>query len=388
MKIIDLTADKEIPAQQGGRVIDLTKALDGTHAAQPAGSPPGQPPPSSKSLTRDESRNAERRRQEEIDAEIDLAFGADPPPESPPASQKAPENPAEPPNPCTAASEPSAEDEVIDLEDPVLPEMPEALALDQAAEGIIELTDIVPPDAPRDEACAPVASAAEADAPIELVDVVTPDRPAPAAAGDEIIELVDVVDEIIELEDVVQLGSPPEEEIIELTDIVKPGDLAAKAAAPAGAAPQAQMAEIKGRATHSDAPADEIDLVELDRLIPVDDEPDDEQVIQLADHRKGDRPETGFAMNLDEAPTATANADKANPLEVIGMELNRVDPEARGLSPEAIEAAIEKILYTKYADRIEHLIAIAVEKAVTREIEQIRREFVDDAGLGGEDDER
>jgi hypothetical protein len=42
-----------------------------------------------------------------------------------------------------------------------------------------------------------------------------------------------------------------------------------------------------------------------------------------------------------------------------------------------LEKAVEKILRTKYAETIEALIAKAVEKVVTRELESIKRSLMD-----------
>ena len=48
------------------------------------------------------------------------------------------------------------------------------------------------------------------------------------------------------------------------------------------------------------------------------------------------------------------------------------------MTDQEVEAAVERILKTKYAETIERLIANAVEKAVSREIENLKRTMLDD----------
>jgi 23S rRNA maturation-related 3'-5' exoribonuclease YhaM len=51
--------------------------------------------------------------------------------------------------------------------------------------------------------------------------------------------------------------------------------------------------------------------------------------------------------------------------------------EQQILSDKEIERTIEKIIQSKYADTIERMVAHAVEKAVTQEIEKIKRSLPD-----------
>ena len=70
------------------------------------------------------------------------------------------------------------------------------------------------------------------------------------------------------------------------------------------------------------------------------------------------------------------------PAEETGTFTREVEEETgrnvRTLTDQEIEAAVERILKTKYAETIERLIANAVEKAVNREIEILKRSMLDD----------
>jgi hypothetical protein len=432
-KIIELTPDKEIPAHAGGRIFDLTKALDTNRPLQP---PRPESRDSSNAVAADATAKAKLFKEAEIDDEIDKAFDVVQPvvnwldpEEEPDRATELPEPPLPAaivrPSPSDRASEaqpleydpeltkvaesrvPDAE-EIIELEEIVSP------ALESAAddEALIDLIDVVEPidSPPARWISGKLLPGAAADSEIiDLVDIVAPEQPS-TPEDDAFIELIDMVsiealptdaeEEIIELVDVVSFEAAPtdaEEAIIELVDVVSfealPDEEAqeqiinlVESVSSAESAPSA----FPGEENAPEARIEEVDLIELDRLLQTEeDRPDTgEQVIQLDEHRKVELPEPEITLSLDDAPSENPADPPMLPMELIGIEVSKTLPEAAGLSSQAIEAAIEKILLTKYAGHIEHLIAAAVEKTVTREIEQIKREFMDEIDLRGSDDER
>ena len=359
LKIIDLTPDQEIPESEGGRIIDLSKTLDDNRT------PPSlQPTPAESTAFPDstpdtEARKARLLKQAQIDAEIDRAFGDTEPVEISAGSKPPPlertEFP-EPPAPERNVLPPDSE-EIIDLEEMVLPETLRGPVLFDPAQEIIDLTDIIRSGAPRIEPPgAAMSSAAAADEIIDLIDVVTPASPADDSQ-DEIIDLIDVV-----------LPGNRKEEIIDLVDIVQPAEMARA---------NAQRASVD-----SESWMIENNLLPLD-LLPPDEEdrlPEKQPTGQSTEHRGADVPKLDIA-------SAESDDNSAIPVKTTGIELDQAQPQALVLPQETLEAAIEKILLTRYADRIERLIAIAVEKAVNREIEQIKGEFMDEVDLRGDEDE-
>lgn len=248
-------------------------------------------------------------------------------------------------------------------------ELDAAMSPEPEEEGIIELTDVADPaDAGATES-APAAD--EAQDVIDLVDMVPQEEMENAGPSDD------------------------DEGLIELTDIVAPDEIDALS----------KGVEEETRAGRDDFAADEIDaLFDDDDLLeeahpdtgapamdeiaigsipPMDemDAADEEQVIQLSNVVKKSPQEEKLPI---EKVKLGAEEDIANhhiPLEeqeaaeALGLDLEK---EAKAAGDKEIEAALEQILQTKYADILEQLIASAVEKAVTREIENIKRDLAED----------
>jgi hypothetical protein len=97
-----------------------------------------------------------------------------------------------------------------------------------------------------------------------------------------------------------------------------------------------------------------------------------DQVIQLVDIlRPSDgQPSAEASTQMDPSPDASATAE--------GQQDQKDDIDLEVSRNKQIEAAVEHVIRTKYADTIEKLIAIEVEKAVTREIENLKRTLSDD----------
>lgn len=119
-------------------------------------------------------------------------------------------------------------------------------------------------------------------------------------------------------------------------------------------------------------------------IAPVEEITDDqEQVIQLADILSASKTQQPNAEHAPISPEEDMDAPPVNLETQDATAALDVDPTNKTMEGDAlfedkkIEAAVEKIIRTKYADKMEQLIASAVEKAVTEEIENIRRSLSD-----------
>ncbi len=246
---------------------------------------------------------------------------------------------------------------------------------------------------------------------IELTDIVDPAELQVSAVtedlGDEdILELTDIVDP-----DELQVGALTEDrdddDILELTDIVDPAELEA---APAQPAPQASGRieglgdQGAGQATDEspleaqppdiqplpEEPGQEqtepADAISIGAIPPFEDEgPHENSVIQLSDVLNQSAPkEERVPIEQIKVGAEEELAQQSISLEAeltadsLGMDLEKEAwEEDKTVTDREIEAAVERIIQTKYTETIERLIAKAVEKAVTREIENIKRAMLD-----------
>jgi hypothetical protein len=315
---------------------------------------------------------------------------------------------------------PSGEEEtIIDLLDIVTPEDSQLIGLkseDNADDAVIELTEIL--DIPAD-------TAEGDDEIINLTEAVEQDETANAellptdAIPDEDVE------EVIELND--QLDIPvadetEEDDNIGMIDSESPEDESAgtdhtiediaEEPAPDDTAPLEIEAsdvpvtdefeeDVLLDGTPDISVAVEPDLLEADtnemmtaetdrddqsgdetiEMAPTDQEP--EQIIQLADVLNSSQTDGlmdgDVQLDIDEAledeeelsePDATAS--------VLGIELDDIqDQQLMPLTDKEIDDAVERVIQRKYGASIEELIANAVEKAVSREIESLKRSIMD-----------
>jgi len=220
-------------------------------------------------------------------------------------------------------------------------------------EEIIELTD---PIAPYDDEVKEQAGEEEDDVDgiIDLIDAVTED--------DDIIELFDVAadddEDIIELLDMAEDEPSGREAVIELTDVVEfpAGD--------AGMTPADDSSEVLDRLLEEalelnrpGEPAEDIGSVDEDDLTEA-------LGIELSDDfHPGDytaRPGAEVPGETQQAPDAPHShaADDTEPLPAV--------------STEQLEAAVERVILKLFSEKIEKLMVDAVEKAVTREIDNLR----------------
>jgi len=102
----------------------------------------------------------------------------------------------------------------------------------------------------------------------------------------------------------------------------------------------------------------------------------------VADQAEPEEEEEGLLSLTDVLNRSAADAAKKPPVERVGSVIREVEEDTgkdvRTLTDNEVEAAVERILKTKYAETIERLIANAVEKAVNREIENLKRTMLDD----------
>lgn len=125
------------------------------------------------------------------------------------------------------------------------------------------------------------------------------------------------------------------------------------------------------------------DTMDIEPITPLaDNNAEQEQVIQLADVLSASkRPplsehsQLSSGEDMDDLPVGSETQDETNGTAPKPEEETADDSAL--FEDKKIEAAVEKIIRTKYADKLEQLIASAVEKAVTQEIANIRRSLSD-----------
>ena len=409
-KVIDLTPEMVLSADASGKIIDLTNVLH-SQAAQPEQTAPRPPEPSTSVQPQADRRNsaADDFEPAVIEEEVDAAFEAFQDSTSTVAKQQKSETEDEKLQELTEMADSAVRQAATEAATPAMSEAtaePLQTVDDSPASLQSSRPDPQTPNAAAELARQPVESdpsqheftAGPTDEndeePIELTDTVDPElvqmaKPAQrldqGSGEDEVIDLLEVVnpaeltdqsadqeampaesgdDEIIELNDIVdptELGLPAlsvddTEEVIELTDIVDPQEL-----------PPASLVSKSGPTPDADLNAND-------------------QVIQLADVlntvRRNDEPRSdGITMGLDEDLAADASAKAEDDgAGALGLELDKEFSEgSTAVADKEIEETIERIIRTKYAQQIERLIAQAVEKAVTREIKNIKRAIMDDS---------
>jgi dihydroneopterin aldolase len=234
----------------------------------------------------------------------------------------------------------------------------------------------------------------EVDEIIELSDIVDrgelqTDRLYSDQEDDEIIELTDIVDPA-ELKVPAIVGAPDDEEIIELTDIVDPAELEAPLVDEES--PQREPAEILAVAgavaqgTEQWGARTTLDPIPIGAIPPFEDEPQTEEglvrltnVLNLQTSEGQRLPIEQIKMGAEEElATQAISLEAEDRAEALGLSLEKEpQEESSKLKYRDIETAVERVIEKKYAATIEHLIAQAVEKAVTREMESIKRAMLD-----------
>lgn len=412
--IVELTPDMELPEDADVKIIDLTDAIDGPAdiPETPAAAQSTADTPAEEEVTESQSAGHVDDATS-IEQEVDAAFDAVQAPNQQPAPEEI----------SGASKEPdSTDEELLDRLSDIPRRVDEAMEnakTDEAAEEQIaaEAAPALPPAGDAGDITADDAGDTKDDDIIELTELVDPadlETDDFLMDDEDIIELTDIIDPAELL-----VGAAAEETdddgIIELTDIVDPAEL--QAAFPEKGPPEPEQtgdlaaqewalnaddaeAQTEDQVPLEDEPAEfnalpedlsqdqdnAADAVSIGAIPPLeDDSRQEEGVIQLSEvigrnSLEEDMPpieqiQMGAEEELDNQ-TISLEAEAAG--DAMGLDL---EEEARmkdnTLTDQEIEAAVERILQTKYAETIERLIAKAVEKAVTREIESIKRAMLD-----------
>jgi hypothetical protein len=280
-------------------------------------------------------------------------------------------------------------------------------------EDILELTDIVQPEkiqaqaetATTDDEMPDVDGKTDEEDILELTDIVQPEKiQAQVETATTDAETADfdggaAEEDILEPTDIVvppeQIEETGDDGVFDTAENVESDDTSWKAAPEAEtvearetASDTAELADLfMDEMTDPDEPLEQ--APEPDRDISADvgaplsdfaaGTDDEDQVIQLADvlnqgARTGFPPmeqvKLGAEEDIDARPISIEQEDTANSL---GLDL-----EDEAALDRKILAIVEQVIQEKYAGTIEALISQAVEKAVTREIEALKRTLSED----------
>lgn len=439
--IIDLTPDMEVTDESGIEIIDLTEIIDGPDEIPSIAAPVEEAPPATgKPASRPPGGNAISSAIEQ-EVEVAFDFVASPirdetPHEEPSADHeglmdKLSDIPRMVDDALDASDTPDAGKHVA-VDEPEPPAHARGadaadrtgFSLDEEGDDIIELTDIVD----HSELEAAYLESRNDEEIIELTDIV--DSSELVAAGlkmdddDDIVELTDIVDPAELLVDAVtpeqdETGSEPTvsiaaadqtadaglgdeeyENLLETIDTLDADELLVDIAEEESREPEtipgdqtADTTMAAGDTGPGDVPDEDQEYAELldtidsldpeDLLVSVDeaglfDTGDDAGPV--AGQAKPE--EEGLLSLTDVLNRSTADEAKKPPVERVDSVIREVEEETgrdvRTLTDREVEAAVERILTTKYAETIERLIANAVEKAVNREIENLKHNMLDD----------
>jgi hypothetical protein len=387
-KIFDLTEDMAIADQAKHKIFDLTDGTASPQAPRPVERPLTPPAPSADGETRQSSVETTHtpEPQESASRPLDLKGEPDLPPDSPFDEDVAVSDTQ---GDAESAEAPfSIEDEVSAAFDEVQSEPSPANASkdeqsDQLFDKLSGITQMVD-DAVRQlngEDASQVPPSTSPVSPSFDDDTLASDAAELETAisgddeDDEVIELTDIVDpsevtaEVMAGATAGQADTNGDDEIIDLVDIVDPAELEYDNL---GNGVNAQIG-------NEDLMAEELSMT---------DEPDErqdhdgeEEIILLTDVLK--KGEGAKVISL-----ADKEAEEKMPAEAVSgddMASGALDSESFPPAAEAqeassdpqIETAVEHLLKTKYADTIQRMVSEAVEKAVAREVENIRRGLSD-----------
>jgi hypothetical protein len=425
--IVELTPDMEVPDQSAIQIIDLTDALDGPEPGRtldPAPSVSGAQQ-SASAVPIEEAQTAAPPVQSEsisdIELEVDAAFDAV-------------QAPIED-EPKTVANEfeavdsdalldrlsgiPARVDAALEAQqNAVRPQTEEAQMVADAAVDTqaIDAEALSADAAELEEAMSGHLHEASEDEVIELnerVDSVQTGSDDFLEQEEDIIELTDIVDpaelrvpaasdtidddEIIELTDIVgpaelsraEAGWPEDDEVLELTEVVEPAEMHVPLMdhePPAREAAQVRADEDTLAPEPMTYGAESLEPIEIGAIPDLEEEPlTEENIIRLSDvldHQGRDIepiPIEQIKMGAEETlATQHISLEAEDTAEALGLDLEQGRQEEEiTLTDSQIEAAVERIIQKKYAATIEQLVAQAVEKAVAREIETIKRAMLD-----------
>lgn len=172
---------------------------------------------------------------------------------------------------------------------------------------------------------------------------------------DDILSESETDGNIIELTDIVERGTVPEtEDVIELTDIVKEADTDLNL----------DIVRIESDNAEEDFEVEEDLGVERD--LGAEEDLETEEDFEIEE-------ETSFNKELELEMEEVPMADLPDDLEE-----NAVLTQEIALSSEQIEAALERVIEKKFANKIETILFEVLEKVIEREIAEIRESLQKD----------
>lgn len=123
---------------------------------------------------------------------------------------------------------------------------------------------------------------------------------------------------------------------------------------------------------------------------------EDEKIIELADETtgevsdlEGDPIEPIFILDDElDSEFAMDESIEDDLMGTLGMELDLESetvekeelPEAKDISDEQVEAALERVIRKMFYEKIDHILADVIDKTVSREIETLKGTMLGDAG--------
>jgi hypothetical protein len=236
----------------------------------------------------------------------------------------------------------------------------------------------------------------DADSIIELTDVVTSSE----ADGEEIIDLMEVVDEdagrddVIELTDVVDASpkaaptmaeAPLEEPVIELTEVVSPDEAQAEATAEESVL-QAALEEDHGEIPQVESSTSgELEFADME--LDIDDRAEDELFDSMGMNLEAellpseeDTSELDFNLSTQELSDAIDLLDAKLAEEPPKMPVVDEDilSEPDALRSDELETALENVIRKMFGEKIDHLLNEAIEKTVSTEIARLKEQLLGD----------
>ncbi len=281
------------------------------------------------------------------------------------------------PGAAAPKAEQPEEEEIIELVDRVELPLPEETAA-MATELVLNPPESLPEFEPEAPAPADLEDKDTEEMTLEVFAAKqTPAEPASEKQKPETDQVIWEEEEIIELVDRVELPLP-EATAAMATELVQNPPEPLPESAP----------EVPAPAALEDKDSEEMTLaVFTEKQAPPEAiKPESDQVIRLdsvLSHARKNQERISEEITLgveDALAKEPASTGEKFPIGIAMEEVKEaLGPQAAPTEAE-IEAVIEKVIRTKYGQTIEQMIATVVEKVVTREMDNIKRDLLEDQG--------
>ena len=281
------------------------------------------------------------------------------------------------PGAAAPKAEQPEEEEIIELVDRVELPLPEETAA-MATELVLNPPESLPEFEPEAPAPADLEDKDTEEMTLEVFAAKqTPAEPASEKQKPEADQVIWEEEEIIELVDRVELPLP-EATAAMATELVQNPPEPLPESAP----------EVPAPAALEDKDSEEMTLaVFTEKQAPPEAiKPESDQVIRLdsvLSHARKNQERISEEITLgveDALAKEPASTGEKFPIGIAMEEVKEaLGPQAAPTEAE-IEAVIEKVIRTKYGQTIEQMIATVVEKVVTREMDNIKRDLLEDQG--------